>query len=394
MYIKPLLILFVLVLAACAPMMKQGYVSSHGENKAESRDEKMKKEKKDPGLISESPAIDLSRLDTLGSIIPRVMEKRIIYVGEYHDRFSHHDVQLEVIKAVYAMDRRLAIGMEMFQRRFQKALDEYIAGLITEREFLKKSEYFKRWGFDYNLYKPIIDFCRENKIPIVALNARREIIQKIARTGIESLSEDERREIPPDMDFSDEDYRARLKDVFDKHSDPESKSFDFFYQAQITWDETMAASVDEFLKNNPDYRMVVLAGSGHLAHGSGIPKRVFRRNGLAYSIILNDSDVEMGIADYLVFPKARDVEAARLDVSLKEAEGKVVISGFGEDSPAKKAGLKKGDRIIFIDDETIGELQDIKISLLYKKKGDIVRVGILRDRFLFGEREMVFEFKL
>ena len=109
--------------------------------------------------------------------------------------------------------------MEMFQRPFQKTLDEYISGSIDEREFLKKSEYFKRWGFDYNLYKPILDFARAEKIPVVALNLRREITDKVSKTGMDSLTDDERKDVPEQMDFSDKEYRDRLRQVFDQHAE-------------------------------------------------------------------------------------------------------------------------------------------------------------------------------
>ena len=168
--------------------------------------------------------------------------------------------------------------MEMFQRPFQKDVDEYIQGAIDERTFLRRTEYFKRWVFDYNLYKPILDFARENKIPVVALNQRKEITDKVSRSGLDSLTEEERKDVPQQMDFSDSGYRDRLETVFSQHKARSGKDFDFFYQAQVLWDETMAMSVDEFLRKNPDYRMVVIAGGGHVAYGSGIPKRAFRRN--------------------------------------------------------------------------------------------------------------------
>jgi len=114
----------------------------------------------------------------LKEIVKRIENKKIIYVGERHDIFSHHIAQLNIIKAIYKKNKKLAIGMEMFQRKFQPIIDKFINGKISEKEFLKKTEYFKRWGFDYNLYKPILDFARENKISVVALNIETEIIKK------------------------------------------------------------------------------------------------------------------------------------------------------------------------------------------------------------------------
>ena len=346
-------------------------------------------------ITEQATAIDVSALKTLDEIINSVSNKKIIYVGESHDQFAHHDVQLRVIKGIYSRNKKTAIGMEMFQRPFQKVLDDYIAGSIDEREFLKKSEYFKRWGFDYNLYKPILDFAKQEKIPVIALNIRREIIDKVSKNGIDALSDEEKREIPSQMDLSDDKYRERLRNIFEMHVRSKERNFEFFYQSQILWDETMSMSIDEFIKKNPEYQVVVLAGSGHLQYGSGIPKRTFRRNGHDYSVILNDAETEKDIANYIVFPKpVAGVSAPKLMVLLKEDNGKVVIDGFAEDSVAEKAGLSDGDILISIDGIEVSSVDDIKLHLSFKKKGDKVRVKALRKRFLFGDKEMEFDVTL
>jgi uncharacterized iron-regulated protein len=254
-------------------------------------------------LNDKAVAVDISSVSTLSDVINDVADKKIIYVGEAHNIFAHHAVQLDVITGVYKKNPEIAIGMEMFQRPFQKTLDRFIEGRIGEVDFLKKSEYFKRWGLDYHLYKPILDFARTEKIPVVALNLRREIIKNVSKNGIDSLSDEEKAEIPSEIDFSDNEYKERLKKVFHLHKKTELKNFDFFYQSQILWDETMSQSINEFIKKSPDYQMVVLAGNGHLEYGSGIPKRTYRRNGLDYAIILTDKEVEKDIADYVIFPK-------------------------------------------------------------------------------------------
>ena len=76
--------------------------------------------------------------------------------------------------------KRLIIGMETFQRPFQKYLDQYVRHEISEEEFLQKTEYFRRWGFEYNLYRDILQFARAKQIPVIALNIRKEIVEKIA----------------------------------------------------------------------------------------------------------------------------------------------------------------------------------------------------------------------
>ena len=342
----------------------------------------------------EATAIEVSSIKTLSDVIKGVQDRRIIYVGEVHDVFAHHAVQLDVITGIYKKDPQIAIGMEMFQRPFQKSLDSYIAGDTKEADFLKQSEYFNRWGFDYPLYKPILDFARTEKIPVIALNLHKEIIEKVSHGGIDSLSDEEKKEIPSELDFSDNEYRERLKEIFSMHKNADKKNFEYFYQSQILWDETMSHSVDEFLKNKPDHKIVVLAGQGHLRYGSGIPKRTFRRNGQDYAIVLIDEDVEQGIADYVVFPKpVEGTTTPKLMVFLKTEKDRTTITGFPEKSVSEKAGLKAEDVLLFIDDIEVKSIDDIKIHLLYKKTGDIVRVKILRKED-GREKEMLIDVTL
>jgi len=340
-------------------------------------------------------AVDVSTLKSLPEVLERVSGKKIVYVGEYHDRFSGHAVELDVIKTLYQKNGKIAIGMEMFQRPFQKILDGYIAGTIDERTMLKSTEYFKRWGVDYNFYRSILTFARQERIPVIALNVRREITDKVLGGGIDSLSEGEKKEIPSQMDFSDQNYKALLHEVFMKHEDSKKMNFDFFYMAQIVWDECMSQSVDDFLKSNPAFRnngqVIILAGNGHLAFGSGIPKRTFRRNGLDYAIILNDMDIERDIADYIIYPKPVEGAASpRIMAVLKEAPEGAVIKRFPKGSISEKAGLKEGDIILAMDDIPVADIADIRMHLLYKKKGDTLKIKIRRKRFLLGCTEKEF----
>jgi uncharacterized iron-regulated protein len=345
-------------------------------------------------LVQPPVAVKISDLKTFAEMMERVAEKKIVYVGENHNQYSHHLMELEIIKDLHRRGKTLAIGMEMFQRPFQKPLDDYVEGRMDEREFLKKTQYFKWWGFDYNLYRPILEFARSEQIPVMALNMRQEVVDKVFRRGLDSLSEDEKALVPSQMDFSDEAYRKRLEKVFREHEDFGVENFNFFYQAQVLWDETMSESIDEFLKAHPTDHVVVLAGNGHLAYGSGIPKRTARRNGYEYAIILNDAEVEKDIADYVLFPKTiPGVTSPKLMVLLKEKGGKVEIAGFPPGSNSEKAGMKAGDMILSIDHTPVRDIDDVKIDLLFRKKGENVKVRILRKGF-FGSQEITFEVAL
>jgi hypothetical protein len=281
--------------------------------------------------------------------------------------------------------------MEMFQKPFQKDLDDYLSGALSEREFLKKTQYFKRWQFDYNLYREIIEYAKAKNIPVIALNLWTEIIKKVSTSGLDSLTDIERAELPASMDMSDEEYRKRLEDVFKQHRNHENKNFDNFFQSQILWDETMAQAIDEFLSKHPDYQMVVLAGAGHLMYGSGIPQRAYRLNKKDYVIILPGREfLDGNVADYLVTSEPlAPPTTLKLGVILNEHDGYVQIEKVVPGSIAKSTGLKKGDILVSLDDWKIEGIDDVKIFMLDKKRGEQFTIQVLRKKFLVGYREVV-----
>ncbi len=316
-------------------------------------------------------------------IVRYISGDRVVYVSEQHDQAGHHIAQLKIIKLLHQRGVKIAVGMEMFQRPFQKALDSYMAGEIDERTFLRESEYFKRWGFDYHLYRPIIEYCRENGIPVVALNLIKEISTKIAREGIKGLSKDEKAALPKEIDDSNRRYREHLQDVFKQHGQSQVGSFEYFFQAQLSWDETMAETVSNYLAEHSDASMVVLAGAGHIAYGFGIPSRVARRMpGIEYSIIINDpgDDMVPEAGDFFLFPPSEKVDKApKLGVVLTDKEGKLEIKQVMPGSPADKGGIKAGDVLVSFEGHPLHDINDLKIELYFKGLGERAKLTVERD---------------
>jgi uncharacterized iron-regulated protein len=218
---------------------------------------------------------------TFGEMMDRLLHADLICIGETHDSDLCHRVQLQIIKALFACDERLGVGMEMFQKPFQPVLDKYSRGESDEESFLKASEYRQRWGYNWFLYRPIVEFCKRNAVPLAALNAPRELTKRISQVGYAGLKEEEKRQLG-NLDLKRKDHRdywlERLAKMHGK-SKATAEEKERSYQVMAVWDDFMAASAAHFQKQRHLRRLVILAGSGHIERGFGIPLRTAKRTG-------------------------------------------------------------------------------------------------------------------
>jgi uncharacterized iron-regulated protein len=339
-------------------------------------------------------ALRPDKIATLSEILPKLSESSIIYVGERHDQFAHHFNQLQIIKKLHEAGHKLAVGMEMFQRTQQQTLDDYLAGRIDEHTFLEKTEYFDKWGYDYNLYKPIIDYLKQQKIPLVALNIERDITRKVAREGMYSLTDEEKKRIPSALDFSNKEYRDDLNKVFSLHADHgDFRDFNYFLQSQTLWDEGMAESAHQFMARNPECKMVILTGNGHIRHTYGIPERLYRRNHEPFTIVVQDEEIEYGIADYvLLSTELKGRESPKLGVLVVEKDQGLTVMGARDNTPARKAGLQKGDIIIQFAGQPIRSLADLKRALFFSEMGSTLEIQLKRNDKTLDKEIELFDF--
>ena len=195
----------------------------------------------------------------LKEIVPRLGEADLVYVGESHDEQIHHDFQLRVIRSMFEAGEPIAVGLEMMQARDQAALDAFISGETDEEEF--EEVFLRNWGEMWPLYRDIFVYCREHRIPMVALNVPRAITRKVARTGFASLTEAERGELPPVACRVDQAYEEFLRAVLGAHAG--DSNFRNFCEAQVVWDTAMAFHSLEYLKISPETTLIVLTGTIH-----------------------------------------------------------------------------------------------------------------------------------
>lgn len=386
--IRVLTVVLLLATGCASPVRHGQSATSHTDHHAAAGN--------DSEPVQATPVLDLAAMQDLEGVIPKLADKRVVFIGETHDRFDHHLTQLEIIRRLHALHPRLAIGMEAFQQPFQNVLDDYIAGSLSERELLRATEYYTRWRFDYRLYAPILRYAREQQLPVVALNLPAELTRKVGREGLAALTAAEQAQLPAGIDRSDTDYEQRLWEVFNRHP-ANGRSFDNFIDVQLLWDEGMAEQAADYLASHPDYRMVVLAGSGHLAWGSGIPRRLAHRLQASSAIVLNgwDGELRPGLADFILLTQPRTLPPAGKFGALLETEDDVpVVAACMPDSPCTRAGLLRGDRFLAIDGERVADMTDLHLAMWDKLPGETVTLRVSRKRWFFPPQELSYTIEL
>ena len=353
----------------------------------------------DEPLDPQTRVLDLADLPDMETLIDRLATRRVIFVGETHDRYEQHLDQWAIVHGLHERGRDLALGLECFQQPFQEFLDAFVAGTLTEKEMLRRTDYFERWRYDYRLYRPLLRLARARGIPLIALNLERELTAKVGEGGLEALSEAERARLP-EMGEDDAAYLDRVRAAFDLHPQAEKRSFEHFLAVQRLWDEGMAERAADYLRAHPEKTLVILAGSGHLEYGQGIPRRLARRRPeLSSAIVLNGAgrDPDPRLADYLLYPRRIELPATGLlGIFLQPAaEGAgVIVRGFTEDSGAAAAGLREQDRIVRVGDEAVGAYADLRIALIASRPGQKIPVEVERPRLLGAPEALRFEVEL
>jgi len=317
-------------------------------------------------------------------------DARIVYVGETHDNPAAHRVQLAVLQAMAERwPGQVSLGMEMLTRAEQPVLDRWVAGELSEKEFLKAADWYTVWSLDFAYYRDLLHFAREQKIPVVGLNAEKALVRAVSQRDPAELDPAERDRLP-EMDMTDPYQTAMVEAVFGGHSGG-TNQLAGFQRVQTLWDETMAESVVRHLQSFPHdtQRMVVLAGSHHIRYGFGIPRRAFRRLPASY-VLIGSEEIEfpehrthqrmrvqmpvfpMPAYDYVVFTAYEDLpgDRVKLGVRMEEQDGRVVVLDVVPGSTAEKAGVRKDDVLLALDGEAIADNFDLVYAVGQKVRGD------------------------
>lgn len=320
------------------------------------------------------------------ALLQRLAGRQAVLLGETHSSAEDHRWQLHTLAQLHARRPQLAIGFEMFPRRLQPVLDRWVEGELSEAEFLRQAEWGQVWDFDPGLYLPLFHYARMNRLPMLALNVERSLVDAVDKDGWEAVPEARRegvtRPAPPLPD-----YLAALRQVFTHHVEKKQDAATFarFVEAQTVWDRAMAQAIAAYLKGHPDALVVGILGVGHVRHGYGVAHQL-KALGIAQVANLATweagdpcTDISPGLADavYVVQPPA--AHPPRLGITMAPDKDGVRITQVVAGSIAERAGCKAGDVVLEIAGRPARAFGDVRGAVERQAAGTWLPMKVRRD---------------
>lgn len=221
---------------------------------------------------------------SLNEVISQVQPGTILIIGEIHGQGLIRDQQLSILQSLRTRSLgaenqpkeplKISVGMEFFNYTDQDIVQKFRRQEIAEPDFLKAINW---GGFPFNLYGPQLLFPQENQGERgIALNMPRTVTGVISKQGLQGLSPELQKLMPPQFELGREAYRERFYDLMGGGHIPAEKLANYF-ASQSTWDETMAWQTLEFMKTNPTHVFVIIVGEFHVQYGGGLPSALQRR---------------------------------------------------------------------------------------------------------------------
>jgi uncharacterized iron-regulated protein len=349
-----------------------------------------------------APARRLDERELLASLAKR----RVVLLGEAHDNAEHHRWQLQTMTALHALRPGLVLGFESFPRRVQPVLERWVAGELSESEFLAASDWRNVWAIDAQLYLPLFHFARMNRVPMRALNVEKDLTRAVREKGFDAVEPARRegltRPAPPSQQ-----YRDFLFPVFAEHererpggagkAGPESADFRRFVESQTTWDRAMAQGIADALAARPGALVVGVMGRHHVANGYGVPHQLADLGVRDVAVLLpwdgaDCAGLTAGLADAVFGLPALPADPAkkpRLGVRVETAEGGVRILAVDKESVAAAAGLREGDLVVEVAGRPAKQAGDMVDAVGRQAPGTWLPIRVMRKE---GAADLVAKF--
>ena len=226
----------------------------------------------------------------------RIGRADVLFWGEEHNDTIGHVLELKMLKLLNERyNGKLMLSLEMFETDCQVLVDEYLGGFVTREKFLKDSRPWNNYEQDYS---PMVEFAKEQKIPVIAANSPRRLNNLMSKRGpksLDSLGPGSKRLIAklPVYVPKKGKYYKKFVGIMGGENNIHSPNM---FASQCLWDATMAKSIDNAVSENKKNGLVFhVCGRFHCDEYLGTVAQLLRK----------DNDLE--VATISCFP-AEDFE--------------------------------------------------------------------------------------
>jgi uncharacterized iron-regulated protein len=329
-------------------------------------------------------------------VLARAARGSVVLLGETHDSDEHHRWQLQTLAGLHALRPAMVVGFEMFPRRVQTALNRWVAGELSEAEFLKSTDWSNVWRFDPSLYLPLFHFARMNRIPMVALNIGEPLRIAVREKGFDGVPQAEREGVERPGAASGA-YLDRLLEVFREHdlagkkrpdATRDDPDFQRFVEVQQLWDGAMAQALRAAQARPGKPLVVALLGRGHIMHGEGVPHQLKALGVTDVTTLLpwdRDKDcteLVAGVADAvfgLEAPAREKPRRQRLGIRIELKDRAVHVIEVQEGSVAQAAGVRAGDVITEVAGQPVKGNTDVIAAVQRQAPGTWLPLKVKRQ---------------
>lgn len=213
---------------------------------------------------------------SIDNIVADMANADVLFFGEEHNDSAGHFLENKIFRAMHdRYGENIALSLEMFESDNQLALNDYLGGFIDESRLAKDA---RLWN-NYKDYRPMVDFAKQNKIPVIAANPPRRYVSMVTRRGmrsLDSLSKEAKTYLPPlPYDTLSGRYRDKFMDIM--KGSPGSGSNNIYY-SQSLWDAGMAYNIYRFQKKNKHKKIFHCVGKFHVDEKLGTAEQLHGRN--------------------------------------------------------------------------------------------------------------------
>lgn len=196
---------------------------------------------------------------SLDELVGAVKPVDVLFFGEDHNDSIGHALEAELFKKLHAAYPKTTLTLEMFHTDTQPIINEYLAGLISEKNFVKEA---RAWN-NYKDYRPMLEYARENHLEVIGANTAARYSNAVSKGGLEVLNQfpaTSKAFLPPlPVDTATGRYYDKFNELLGGHGMGSMK----IYQTQNFWDASMAWSIASYSKTHKNAKVLQVNGRFH-----------------------------------------------------------------------------------------------------------------------------------